>query len=142
MCWKAFAKGADEQSGVYGPFRTHMNELGDNVNFIRYRHNRCNIFFLLGHITYHHRHNILNFLVSMISNKHCNIWTVIVSVSSAHKSSFTVLSSWFIRNGANCPVMTGELSSFAFENNSSKGGRDKRLVIYQEENTLNCGKRV
>ena len=62
MCCKAFAKGADEQSGVYGPFRTHMNELGDNVNFIRYRHNRFNIFFLLGHITYHHRHNILNFL--------------------------------------------------------------------------------
>ena len=22
------------------------------------------------------------------------------------------------------------------------GGRDKRLIIYQEENTLNCGKRV
>lgn len=94
MCCKAFAKGADEQSGLYGPFRTHMNELGDNINFIRYRHNRFNIFFLLGHITYHHRHNILNFLENVHGMSNRLLSTIVKDVK---KPLFTVV--YLRRNG-------------------------------------------
>ena len=103
MCCKAFAKGAEEQSGVYGQFRTHMNELGDNVNFIRYRHNRFNIFILLGHITYHHRHNILNFLENVHGMTNRLLSTIVKDVK---KPLFTVV--YLRRNGhfkmADAPV--------------------------------------
>ncbi|CAG2222546.1 unnamed protein product [Mytilus edulis] len=64
-CSKSFAKGVDERNGVHGGFKTYMKSIGDKVNFIRYKHNRFNVFFQLGHTTYHHRNNIKTFLESI-----------------------------------------------------------------------------
>lgn len=59
---KAFSRGVDEKSGVYGPFRTYLETKKDTVRFMKLQHNRFNILFILGQITYHHRHNIADFL--------------------------------------------------------------------------------
>ena len=64
-CSKSFAKGVDERNGVHGGFKTYMKSIGDKVSFIRYKHNRFNVFFQLGHTTYHHRNNIKTFLESI-----------------------------------------------------------------------------
>ncbi|CAC5385327.1 unnamed protein product [Mytilus coruscus] len=64
-CSKSFVKVVDERNGVHGDFKTYMKAIGDKVNFIRYKHNRFNVFFQLGHTTYHHRNNIKTFLESI-----------------------------------------------------------------------------
>ena len=59
---KAFARGVDEKSGVYGSFKTYMKNKKENIQFVRFKHNRFNILFLMGQITYHHRKDIEDFL--------------------------------------------------------------------------------
>ena len=61
-CSKAFAKGVNEKSGVHGPYSIFMAQKNETVKFIRYKHNRFNIFFVLGYIVYHHRNLITEFL--------------------------------------------------------------------------------
>lgn len=63
---KAFARGVDEKSGVYGPFKTYMASKMQKVQFVKFKHNRFNILFLMEQITYYHRKDIEDFL----ENKH------------------------------------------------------------------------
>lgn len=62
---KSFSRGVDEKNGVYKQFNTYLlMKKEDHVKFIRFTHNRFNVFFLLGHVTYFHRENIKHFLHS------------------------------------------------------------------------------
>ena len=46
---KAFGRGVDEKSGVYKAFDTYLkNKKDTTVKFVRFSHNRFNIFLMLG----------------------------------------------------------------------------------------------
>jgi len=63
---KSFGRGVDEKNGVYKHFATYLLvKKDDNVKFVRFSHNRFNIFFLLRHVTYYHKENIKYFLESV-----------------------------------------------------------------------------
>lgn len=46
-CSKAFGRGEDEKSGCFLDFQTYCSQHQVPTLFVRYRHNRFNVFFLL-----------------------------------------------------------------------------------------------
>lgn len=61
-CSKAFGRGVDEKSGCFLDFQTYCSQHQVPTLFVRYRHNRFNIFFLLAQYVYFHRERIVDFL--------------------------------------------------------------------------------
>ncbi|XP_056017756.1 uncharacterized protein LOC130053959 [Ostrea edulis] len=61
-CSKAFGRGMDEKSGCFLDFQTYCSQHKVPTLFVRYRHNRFNIFFLLAQYVYFHRERIIDFL--------------------------------------------------------------------------------
>lgn len=61
-CSKAFERGVDKKSGCFLDFQTYCSQHQVPTLFVRYRHNRFNIFFLLAQYVYFHRERIVDFL--------------------------------------------------------------------------------
>ena len=61
-CSKAFGRGVDEKSGCFQYWKTYCDQNNVKPLFVRYRHNRFNIFFVLAQYVYYHRKRIVQFL--------------------------------------------------------------------------------
>lgn len=72
----------DEKSGVNGPFKTYMASKMQHVQFVKFKHNRFNILFLMGQITYYDRKDIEDFL----ENKHGATNKLLMSILKDIKS--------------------------------------------------------
>jgi hypothetical protein len=59
---KCFAIGEDEKNGVSSYWKTFLNEKSEKNRFIRFKHNRFNLVFVLGYAVYYHHEDISIFL--------------------------------------------------------------------------------
>ena len=66
---KCFAIGEDEKNGVSSYWKTFLNEKSEKNRFIRFKHNRFNLVFVLGYAVYYHHEDISIFLDTVHGTK-------------------------------------------------------------------------
>ena len=67
---KCFAVGEDEKNGVSSYWKTFLNEKSEKNRFIRFKHNRFNLVFVLGYAVYYHHEDISIFLDTVHGTTH------------------------------------------------------------------------
>lgn len=62
---KAFAMGGDEKNGVFSHWRTYLKPKKITNRIVRFKHNRFNLIFQLGHSVFYHLYEIRDFLANV-----------------------------------------------------------------------------